>query len=161
MSGEVILPVTRYVLDTSALLEAHVRAYPMRTFPGLWRRLSGVIAAGRLMIPEEVLEELGRKDDGCADWAKNNNGFVIPIDEAQQDAVRLILRDYPKLVDDQKGRSQGDPWVIALAKVTEATEVTQEHPAPRRIKIPDVCEGIGIKWINLVRLLDELGFTFQ
>jgi hypothetical protein len=65
------------------------------------------------------------------------------------------------LVDNTKARSLADPWVIAHAMHENATVVTKEEKVTalnsNRIKIPNVCENIGLRWINDFQLIEELG----
>ncbi len=59
---------------------------------------------------------------------------------------------HENLVDNTKGRSLADPWVIAHAINEKATVVTKEEKVTalnsNRIKIPNVCENMGVRWIN-------------
>jgi len=54
-----------------------------------------------------------------------------------------------ELVDNTTGRSVADPWVIAHAINLNATVVTKEEKViainANRIKIPNVCDNIGIR----------------
>jgi len=58
-----------------------------------------------------------------------------------------------------------DPWVIAHALNDNATVVTKEEKVTafnsKKIKIPNVCDSIGIRWINDFQLIDELNIKFQ
>src|SRR5690242_13999737 len=106
-----------YCIDTSSLLEAWVRAYPRAVFPSLWDKVEALIADARLCSPEEVQREIEKKEDELNTWAKAQTGLFVPLDADQAIEVKRILRDVPLLVDSSKGRSGGDPWVIALAKL--------------------------------------------
>jgi hypothetical protein len=66
------------------------------------------------------------------------------------------------LVDVERGRSQADPFVIATARLTGATVITQERPSgnPGRPKIPDVCHGEDIRSRTLLQMILELGWQF-
>lgn len=52
-----------------------------------------------------------------------------------------------------------DPWLVAYAKANNCTIVTYEKSEPNRksrIKIPEVCNQFGVRYINTVGLLREL-----
>ena len=52
-----------------------------------------------------------------------------------------------------------DPWLVAHAKANNYTIVTYEKSEPNRksrIKIPEVCNQFGVRYINTVDLLREL-----
>jgi len=153
----------KYSIDTSALLDGWHRYYPPDIFPPLWAKLEALIRAGDLRATEEVLQELLRKDDEVAEWATKNRELFVPVDEEIQLALAEILGRFDRLVNTQRNRSMADPWVIALAKVHEATVVTGEVPSGNlsRPKIPDVCQELEIPCMNLLRLFREERWVFQ
>jgi hypothetical protein len=153
----------RYSLDTSALLDGWRRYYPPDVFPGLWSRLDGLIEAGDLRATEEVLFELERKDDDVFAWARERETrLFVPVDAEIQPLVSEILRDFGKLVDTRSHRSAADPFVIALALQHRCTVVTGERPTnrPSRPNIPDVCRGLGIRYLSLLDLVRAESWTF-
>jgi hypothetical protein len=71
---------------------------------------------------------------------------------------------HKRLVDSTKWRSVADPWVIAHAMSENAIVVTKEPYEPNstdRVKIPNVCEAMGIEWMDDFRLIRELGLQFN
>jgi len=73
------------------------------------------------------------------------------------------MSDYPNLVSVLSGKSQADPFVIALAKARDAMVVTAESPTGnlRGPKIPDVCRAEGIEWGSFVEVLKREGWSFR
>ncbi|MBN9160901.1 MAG: hypothetical protein BGO98_33775 [Myxococcales bacterium 68-20] len=146
----------RYMLDSSVLIEAYQRNYPMDVNETFWVKLDALIVEGHACMPDEVYREIEKKADALFDWCSDRKDhLVMPIDVAEQVAVAEVLKAHARLVDTKKGRSMGDPWVIAFAKVHGATVVTEEHltrnlAAPR---IPDVCAAMGIDCINTLALV--------
>ncbi|WP_456817086.1 DUF4411 family protein [Bradyrhizobium sp. USDA 4520] len=59
------------------------------------------------------------------------------------------------LVSAGKGKFQADPFVIALAKVSGYTVITEETGIGSLGKIPGVCTAMKIECINLMQLIDE------
>lgn len=150
-----------YVLDTSAWLGGWVRHYPPDTFGSLWRNIERKILSNTIVSPDEVLKELEKKEDELVRWARQYPSLFRPIDEPIQRAVTDVLEMYPKLVDQRKNRSQGDPFVVALAKIApNATVVTEEKQGHKSPHIPDVCEGLDIPCIGLLRFIREQGWRF-
>ena len=152
----------QYSIDTSALLDAWVRWYPPDIFSRLWENIDALIEEGNLIASEEVFVELEKKEDDVYSWAKERNHIFQPITEDIQNAVTEILINFPTLVDSRKDRSQADPFVIALAKVTNCTVVTGERNTgtSSRPRIPFVCEHFGVRYINIVSLIREQGWRF-
>lgn len=151
-----------YSSDTSVIIEGWTRDFPPDIFPGVWVKIEELIDGGVLVATEEVLIELERKHDKAYEWASKHKHMFIPTDEKIQQAVRGILRDHKKLIDTRRNRSGADPFVIALALVENLTVVTAENlsNSPERPKIPDVCEALGIRWLNMIELFRERGWQF-
>lgn len=142
-----------YSVDTSALLEAWVRAYPPDVFSNLWRRFERLIADGRFLASDEVLRELNKKEDDLYSWAKAQPGLFIPLDEVLQVRVIEINNQFSSLTDTPTVmRGAADPFVIALAAERNLAVVTAERSKPTRPRIPDVCRALGIECITLVEL---------
>jgi hypothetical protein len=153
-----------YVIDTNALIDGRRRVYPPTVFSGLWDNLEELIAAGGIFAPDEVLVELERKDDAVHDWVKTQNGLFVPLDDAVQISVAEVLAQYPDWIPVDRSRNVADSFVVALARVRGCTVVTSEKwsdsPYPDRIKIPNVCDGMGVRHMNFLEMLHDLNWTF-
>ena len=152
----------KYSVDTSAIIEGWVRDFPPDLAPHAWMKIEESIDGGVLVASEEVLIELEKKHDKVYEWACKRKHMFVPTDEKIQEAVRSILRDYNRLVDTRRNRSGADPFVIALAMVKRLSVVTAENPTgrPERPKIPDVCDALGIQWLNMIALFREQEWQF-
>ena len=69
------------------------------------------------------------------------------------------------MVDNTKARSLADPLVIAHAIYEKAIVVTKEEKVTalnsNKLKIPNVCDNMGVRWINDFQLIDELDIKFK
>jgi predicted nucleic acid-binding protein len=135
--------------------------------PDYWDVLNQLGNKGIIFIPEAVNDEIVRTDDDLAAWLKTSKIPVYPIDENVQKCLQSIYAKNPLhkfLVDNIKSRSLADPWVIAHALNENATVVTKENKETalntKRIKIPNVCENMGVRWINDFDLIKELNLSF-
>jgi predicted nucleic acid-binding protein len=146
-----------YSIDTSAFLDAWVRNYPADVFPTIWQQMDRAARNGTLLASDEVLRELERKEDGAHAWVKARSEMLVGLDSEIEQHVRDIMRDYPRLVDTKKGRSVGDPFVIAVARVRNLTVITSENATGRRDvpRIPDVCGDLGIPWVRMLDFFRE------
>ena len=153
-----------YSFDTSALIHAWSRVYPINNFPGFWDNLDDLIVKGYACCAEEVFSELKKKDDGIYSWCKDRQSdLMIPLDDKQQILMASIMGEYPRLVDTKKNRSGCDPFVIALAEAysPKLTVVTQEHfGKPDSPRIPDVCKAKTIRCIPLLDVITEQNWKF-
>jgi hypothetical protein len=154
------LAETIYCFDSSALMHAATRAYPIEVFASFWERFAQAVDAGLVIAPDEVLEEVARKDDGLHAWCKLHRGLFVPLTEDVQAAALDVAAHVPTLVDLKKGRGQADPFVVALARVRGARVVTEEHPKPTAPKIPDACRRFGVGCINLLEFIREMRWKF-
>jgi hypothetical protein len=153
-------PTVTYSIDSSALIHAWRRAYRPANFPSFWQRMDELIESGRLKASIEVFNELKKKDDDVFQWCKDRKDkFVVELDEATQDLVVALMDKYPRLVDTAKGRSGGDPFVIALAGAhsPQMTVVSEENAGKTRI--PDVCDAETIDVLKIVDLIEQEGWV--
>jgi hypothetical protein len=92
---------------------------------------------------------------------------ISPITESTTKELQNIFNSNPKhkhLVDNIKARSLADPWIIAHAIDENLTVVTKEEKVTqlnsRKIKIPNVCDNMGVRWINDFEFVREIGIRF-
>src|SRR5579875_2955333 len=104
-----------------------------------------MIAAGDIRCVDEVRNELARRDDAIHDWAESQRDLFVPLAADIQLAAREVLAAHQRLARARNG-----------VVVTEET-LSGNLSRPR---IPDVCEAMGIWWVNLVRFVQEQGWTF-
>jgi len=146
-----------YSLDTSGYLDAWIRHYPIDVFPTVWQRLEDAVRDRLIVASEEVVRELEKKDDDACNWMKAHPQMIIPFSQEIEAEVINLMKRFPRLVDSKKGRSGGDPFVIAIAIVGGHSVITGEHAtgkleAPR---IPDVCKELGIRCIGMLDFFRE------
>ncbi len=149
----------KYCLDTNVFIEPWKRYYSPQFTKGYWNLLKQYGKKGIIFATMEVKNEIKKIDDDLLQWVKTSELFREP-DESVQTFLRKIMEKYSRLVDNVKGRSMADPWVIAHAQSEGATVVTTEQKAPKKIKIPDVCEKENIPCIDIHDFVKELKIEF-
>lgn len=153
-----------YCLDSNVFIHAWNEYYTQEQCPDYWEILDGLARQGRIFCCDEVRREIEKHDDGLCRWLKARPHFVQSISLDIQKCVRDILQQYPLLVNSKKDRSMADPWVVAHAMACGAVVVTKEMPAAGRSKnpkIPDVCMGMGVKYINDFQFNQEVNIRFR
>ncbi len=152
-----------YVFDTSSLIGAWVRTYPPDSFPVVWDRMDGLAAAGNLLVPEEVFEELRAQDDDLLAWVKaRSDAIVVPTSRAVMLEARAVLADHEGLTKTGTGRGKADPFVIALARLRDCPVVTQEQGgSASKPRIPFVCKGRGIPCMSMLEVIRSEGWRFS
>jgi hypothetical protein len=152
-----------HCFDTSAFIECWSGRYRRTTFTGLWSNIEGMVAASEICSPEEVLNEVKKKEDGLHAFLNGEKEkAIVPLDEEIMEGTREVLAEFPRLAGQMRGRNKADPFVIATAKAREIVVVTEEGARGNRNrpKIPLVCEHFQIECINVLDYIEEQGWTF-
>lgn len=159
---------TRYCLDTNVLIQAWTKYYSPNHCPDYWSILNDLGKNDIIFIPESVFEEIEKISDNLLAWLKNSSIPILKINEPVTNYLSEIYKKDPLhkyLVDNTKARSLADPWVIAHAMNEKAVVVTKEEkitvPNSKKIKIPNVCDNMGVRWINDFQLVSELNIKFS
>jgi predicted nucleic acid-binding protein len=157
----------KYCLDANVLIQAWQKYYSPKLCPDSWTVLDQLGKEDRIFLPQMVYEEITKTDDDLATWLKESNIPEYKIDGPVTEALKNIYAAnsaHQNLVDNTKGRSLADPWVIAHAIKEKATIVTKEEKITAlnttKIKIPNVCDNMGVRWINDYQLADEMNIRF-
>lgn len=155
--------MTFYSFDTSSFLNGQRDLFPPATFPTLWENIAAMIEAGDVRSIDLVRDELAAKDDEVPRWAKGQADLFVPLTQDVQVSVREVLAEHHKLIGVGSGRSGADPFVIALARVHAGTVVTEEllSRSLTKPKIPDVCDAMGVRRLNLMQFIQEQGWVFR
>jgi hypothetical protein len=161
-----------YVMDTSSLINLKMES-PKDIFPGVWKKIEALIDEGRLLSPEEVMNEIemGHLDDELIIWTKENRRMFKRLNTTQIQKVKEIQEKFPALVDPEKETPDADPFVIALALeqktmttidgvMRRTIVVTDERKRGKKIKIPLVCEKMDVECIDRMELFRREGWKF-
>jgi hypothetical protein len=155
-------PTPIYCIDTSSIIKWYVEDYPPSIFEGLQERIEELIAAGRLLSPKAVFDEIKPGDD-CHKWCKAQTDLFVEESVSVQGIVSTIMATHYNKEKPHKGISGGDPFVIAMAKDGGAnwTVVADEHPgSAENRKIPFVCKAEGVDCITLQQMILAEGWKF-
>ncbi|KAA6331273.1 hypothetical protein EZS27_020098 [termite gut metagenome] len=157
----------KYCLDANVLIQAWQKYYSPQFCPDYWDILIRLGNKNIIFIPESVCDEIVRTEDDLSEWLKNSKIPVRRIDEPVANCITRIYKANPLhkfLVDNTKARSLADPWVIAHAINEGATVVTKEEKVTAsnsmKIKIPNVCDNMGVQWINDFEFIAKLNIRF-
>jgi predicted nucleic acid-binding protein len=158
---------SKYIMDANVFITAHRQRYPFDVAPSFWEQLVDK-AADKILIIEEVQNEILKGKDLLADWysSQSPNFTVLRIPEQEViGAYRKIIN----FVNDNKRYTQSakdefasiaDSWLCAYALAYGSTIVTLETyqaGVKNRVKIPNVCKEFGIRYIDLLQFMREVG----
>ena len=156
-----------YLLDANVFIQAKNLHYGFDICPGFWDWVERQNHAGRVFSIEKVLDELVAGNDKLTDWAKaRGDTFFLRPDDSILPAFRQVTAWFDHQSYDEsavyKFMLDADYYLVAQALVMNAVVVTHEVSSNslKKIKIPDVCKGLGIKYMTPFEMLRGEGARF-
>ena len=149
-----------YLLDANIFIQAKNLHYGMDFCPAFWDWLIKSNSQQKLFSIEKVGDELKAIEDDLSKWAKEQGTkFFLKPDET-------VLKDLAEIshwINEQDYEEGGkniflqgaDYYLIAQAKAKKYIIVTHEtfSDSKRKIKIPNVCIGLQIKYMTAYDML--------
>ena len=149
-----------YILDANVFIQAKNLHYGFDFCPAFWDWVTRKNAAGRVISIERIGDELQAGADELTEWSKRMGGrlFVPP------DAAMLgTLPQVSTWVSSQSYSAAAvntflqvaDYYLVARALAHGDVVVTHEVAAEsvHKVKIPNVCIGMGVKCMNPYEML--------
>jgi hypothetical protein len=150
----------KYLLDANVFIQAKRLHYGFDFCPAFWEWIDAAYEKGAVYSIEKVGDELVGSADELATWAQKRNaafflepdGAVLPSLQAlsawvnasgyEPAAVMTFLND-------------ADYYLVAHAHAHGHVVVTHEVVAhsTKKVKIPNACLGMGVKWVNTFEML--------
>lgn len=161
-------PQVIWVIDTSSVAEVR-RSVANTQKPHVFSSMSSLVAAGRLVYPKQLVDELRRYADPDAPdaqylWAKQEetraaNGITT------MEELKTVLAAVPKVLDPDKdaGADEADPYVLAMAvrlrlEGKDARVITQEkHDTPKKVSLRTAAGLLGVPAVPLQAFLEFEG----
>ena len=151
-----------YILDTNTLITAKNLYYAYDLVPSFWSYMLQEFQKSNVKTIDAVEREIMQGHDDLAVWFQENviggiagNGekYILPVRDL------VIMNSQYKDEYKKSFLSVADPWLIAAAKAGEHTVVTLEVlPAANttKVKIPDICRQMGVRFMHLFDMMREL-----
>ena len=149
-----------YLLDANVFIQAKNLQYGFDFCPAFWDWLVMENSKGQVFSIEKVGDELLAGADELSSWATARGaGFFLPPDPQVLPALATVSswvtgQGYePAAVN--TFLQLADYYLIAHARAHGHTVVTHEIPSDsvRKVKIPNVCIGLGIKFMTPYEML--------
>lgn len=149
-----------YLLDANVFIQAKNLHYGLDFCPAFWDWLVEQNAAGKVFSIEKVEDEINAGDDELSEWVGNRDvGFFLRPDAAVA-AQFGPVSTWASGQGYEPGAVSGflqvaDYYLIAHALAHGQAVVTHEVPSNslKRIKIPNACIGLGIKFMTPYEML--------
>lgn len=149
-----------YLLDANVFIQAKNLHYGFDFCPAFWEWLEVENGNGNVFSIEKVGDEIKIGSDELAEWAMSQGaGFFLPADAALLTTLgrvsEWVTRQNYEPAAVNTFLQVADYYLVAHALAHGHTVVTHEVPAPsaRKVKIPNVCIGLGIRCITPFEML--------
>ena len=160
-----------YLLDANVFIEAKNDFYGMDFCPAFWGWLVKSNRARKVFSIDKVRDELKAGKDQLSDWAEaRGNDFFIPSTGEFIHEIRNEIENIEKCINSndykphskRKFMSGADCFLVAHAKVKDFTAVTREiyDKNTKKVKIPNICEQMNVKYTSLSSMLRTEGVRF-
>ena len=149
-----------YLLDANVFIQAKNLHYGFDFCPAFWDWIDRENAATNVFSIEKVGDELRAGADDLATWAEQRGTGLFLLPDASMLAALasvsawVTTQNYtPSAVN--TFLQVADYYLVARALAHGDTVVTNEVPAnsANKVKIPNVCIGMGIRCVNPYEML--------
>ena len=149
-----------WLLDSNVFIQAKNLHYGFDFCPAFWDWLKRENKAGNVFSIERVGDELKAGEDELSSWARERGErFFLPPSMALANSLRIVgewtTGQGYELSAVNTFLQVADFFLMAQAHAEQHVVVTHEVWADsvKRIKIPNVCLGLGIKCVNPYEML--------
>jgi len=149
-----------YLLDANVFIQAKNLHYGLDFCPAFWQWLRDSSANERVFSIDKVADEIAAGGDELTDWARQHGSSLFRTTDA---AAAAQFGKVSAWVTSQQYEAAAintflqvaDFYLIAHARAGGHTVVTHEVPAnsTKRIKIPNVCVGLGLRFMTPYEML--------
>ena len=154
-----------YLFDTNIFIRSK-NEMPMELWPTFWGKVSEMISCGNVYSHEAVKEEIKKGKDELTEWIHDNASEQFYISNDAE-----IMSEYARVMNWAQGNSAfrqsaieefarvADAFLVAAASAKGYTLVTYEESdtlCRKRVKIPDACNALGVRYCDLNTVLREL-----
>lgn len=148
-----------YLLDANVFMSAKNLHYGLDFCPAFWEWLAHQGNTGSVFSIDKVADEIQAGQDDLSEWASHQNALfrrtppTLQPQFAQVSAWVTSQQYTPAAIN--TFLLAADYYLIAHAIAGNHTLVTHETPAssPTRIKIPNACLGLGVKYMTPYQML--------
>jgi hypothetical protein len=164
-----------YLIDSNILIHPNRTTHPFDIHPTFWDKMSIILNRNDVFSIDKVKSEIYNHQDELTEWCQVNipsgfwNSTAISIPEYAEIQNWAQSKDYnERALADFARHTNADPFLVAYAlykkrNYLDITIVTQEISSPeskRVIKLPDICIGFEIKYLDINDFFREINARF-
>jgi hypothetical protein len=160
-----------YLVDSNFFIQAHRAYYPLDVIASFWSKVSQLAAEDKIKSIDKVKAEIydnSSHEDELKAWCQvnlpeefflNSSNSIGNYAQIARWAHSMSHHYHKNAIDEFLEANLADSWLVAYAIGQPITIVTYEKSEPgikRKIKIPEVCNQFGVRYINTIEMLREL-----
>lgn len=163
-----------YVIDSNFFIQAHRVSYPLDIAFSFWSKVRQLAEDGKIISIDKVRNEIYDKNDALEDWCQNNlpKDFFKDSSQVMTEYSRVsswaISKNghyLPNALNEFLDADEADAFIVsyALADPQNRIIVTHEVSQPemkRKIKIPEPCIALNVRFVNTMDMFRQLRQTF-
>ncbi len=163
-----------YVLDSNFFIQAHRFHYPIDVAYGFWNKVRQLAEQEKIISIDKVKNELYDKNDALEAWCvgnlpedffKDTSHVMAAYGQVSAWAISRSSHYLPNALNEFLDADEADAFLVAytLADTNNRIMVTQETSEPARqnkMKIPDACIALNVRYVNTIDMFRRLGETF-
>ena len=163
-----------YVVDSNFFIQARRVSYPLDIAFSFWNKVRQLAEEGKIISIDKVRNEIYDKNDALEAWCKNYlpedffKDTSVVMEEYSQVSLWAISRGnhyVPNALNEFLDADEADAFIVAYALADSANRIIVTHEVSRpemkrKIKIPEPCADMGVKFINTMDMFRQLRETF-
>jgi hypothetical protein len=148
-----------YLLDANVFIQARRFHYGFDICPGFWDWIDQQHRAAGVVSVAQVGRELAAGNDQLAEWADERGELFREPDPGTVKSMAVVSQWVVQQGYEPAAINTflqvADYYLVAMAHAHGHVLVTHERPdgARRRVKIPNVCIGLGVRFMNPFEML--------
>lgn len=164
----------KYLVDSNFFIQAHRESYPFDVAISFWSKINILASNGNIFSIDKVKSEIYDKNDALEFWCQSNlpNDFfkdsshtIDSYREITSWAMRQNHQFKLSAINEFLDADEADAFILAyaLSEKDDVVIVTHERSQPeikKKIKIPEVANYFGLKYLNTVEMFRELNESF-
>jgi hypothetical protein len=163
-----------YVVDSNFFIQAHRVSYPLDIAFSFWNKVKQLATDGKIVSIDKVKNEIYDKNDALEEWCKSNlpenffkDSSQVMVAYGQVSTWAISKNDHymPNALNEFLDADEADAFIVAYAftEPQNRVVVTHETSEPNRknkVKIPEACNSLNVRFINTMDMFRQLRETF-
>ena len=109
----------------------------------------------KIIIIKDVVDELSKVHDKAYEYVKEKKKNIFELTEDVQENLIDIINRFPNWISSFDERNAADPCLIAVGITFNLKVITQETIKGNKLRIPFVCNKLGVKCGNFFDFLRD------